>query len=311
MPHNQVLKNLLIFGKDGQLGHELVRAFQPLAHVVPLGREDCDITDGEALGRVIQVCRPAIIINAAAFTDVERAQHEAVSAVAVNALAVGCMAAQARRSQALLVHFSSDYIFSGDCVLPYSEHDAAGPLSVYGRSKLAGEQAVRANCGDHLIIRTGWVYSARRNNFVKKILSALAAEKDISVVTDQAGTPTSAALIAGVMAQILAPCLAGETRAFSHSGTFHLSAKGSTTRYEWARYIARAAQSIRPDIFTGDSRVAPALTSAKPGAACRPQNSVLDTAKLQQTFGISFPPWQDDVQCVIKQLLAARDAQQK
>lgn len=294
---------ILLLGAGGQLGRELERTLAPLGRVLAATRQAFDLTDLAGLADWLAELGPGLIVNAAAYTAVDRAEVEPALAHRVNAEAVGLLARFAAQSGAWLVHYSSDHVFDGRSPLAYREDDAVGPLNVYGRSKLAGERLIRASGCRHLIFRTGWVYGAQGNNFVKNLLR-LAEEKDqLSMVVDQIGTPTSAALLAEVSALILAKLRRDAALAERVGGIYHLQAAGHTSRYHWARHILAGAHSLGQPLRLGPDGLRP-ISSADYGApARRPLNSRLDTGKLQDTFGLTLPPWQAGVDALLGQLL--------
>ncbi|MDR3054910.1 MAG: dTDP-4-dehydrorhamnose reductase [Zoogloeaceae bacterium] len=291
---------ILLLGCNGQLGFELQRALAPLGQVIALDHHACDLSDPAALRRQITEHRPGIIVNAAAYTAVDRAESEPEMANAVNALAPGVLGEAAARAGALIVHYSTDYVFDGQSAEPYQESDAPNPLNVYGQSKLAGEQALRASGAKHLIFRTSWVFGAHGNNFVKTMLRLATERETLNVVADQYGAPTSAALLAEVTAQILTQYRPAEQFPF---GLYHLTASGATNWHAYAaRVIAAARGAGRPLKLAADGLNAiPA--SAYPLPAARPANSRLDCSLLQRAFGLQLPSWQAGVDRVLQEIL--------
>jgi len=308
---------ILLLGKDGQVGWELQRALAPLGEVVALGRgaagrtgsaatgaaaadlPEADLADPEGLQRIVRAFAPEVIVNAAAYTAVDKAESEPTLAAAVNATAPGVLAAEAARLGALMVHYSTDYVFDGSGTRPWAEGDATGPASVYGRTKLEGEQAIAAAGCPYLIFRTSWVYAARGGNFAKTMLR-LAGERDsLTVIDDQIGAPTGAELIADVTAHTVAQ--ARHTPALA--GLYHLAAAGETSWHAYARFVVERAARRGVALKAGPDDIAPVPTSAYKTAARRPLNSRLDTSRLRQAFGLTLPPWQSGVARMIDEFL--------
>ncbi|MDI6748801.1 MAG: dTDP-4-dehydrorhamnose reductase [Rhodocyclaceae bacterium] len=298
---------ILLTGKNGQVGFELQRALAPLAEIVAVGHAECDLAQPDALRRLIREVAPQIIVNAAAYTAVDKAESEPALAQAINADAPGLMGEEAKRLDALIVHYSTDYVFDGRKAGAYTEDDAPNPLNVYGRSKLAGERALIASGARHLIFRTSWVFGAHGGNFVKTILR-LAAERDtLRVVADQFGAPTSAALIADVTTQILGQYVracrpASADFAF---GLYHLVAAGRTSWHEYAQEIVRAALAAGRPLRLRPEDVQAIATADYPLPAKRPANSCLDTSKLRKTFGLVLPDWRQGLHHVLAQIIPA------
>jgi len=293
---------VLITGAGGQVGFELSRALSVLGRVVALDRRQCDLGDERSIRNAVSLYRPDVIVNAGAWTAVDRAESESEAAFAVNAAAPGVLAQEAEQSGALLVHYSTDYVFDGQKSRAYTEEDMTAPLSVYGRSKLAGEQAVMAATGRHLIFRTSWVYGAYGSNFMKTILR-LARERDrMTMVADQVGAPTGAALIADTTAQILARYLQGGREQVFPYGLYHLTAGGEASWLQYARFIVEQAGQMGIPLLLSASAIDPIPGSAYPLPAKRPGNSRLDTDKLQRTFGLVMPHWHDGVRHALRLL---------
>lgn len=283
---------VLITGARGQLGWELCRTFAPLGEVLAPERRDMDLADGDQLRRAVREAAPNLILNAAAYTGVDTAEAESSIALAVNAVAPGILAEEARRLGASLVHFSTDYVFDGARRAPYVEADAPLPRGVYGTTKLAGERAVQAAGGSHLIVRTSWVYAARGRNFPLTILRLAAERDELRVVDDQTGAPTWSRLIAEATAQIVASCRArhpqGPDLLGDTSGLYHLTAGGATTWFGFAEEILRHGPALG---LARIPRLVPIRTAEYPTAARRPANSVLANDKIWETFGIRMPDW--------------------
>ncbi|HEY0036202.1 MAG TPA: dTDP-4-dehydrorhamnose reductase [Longimicrobium sp.] len=273
---------ILLLGRNGQVGWELERALAPLGRVTALGRGEADLTSPDRLREVVRSRRPSVIVNAAAYTAVDQAEGEPEAAFAANATAPGILAEEAKRLGALLVHYSTDYVFDGGAARPYREDDAPGPLNVYGRSKLEGERAIQAATDDHLILRTSWVYGTRGRNFLLTILRLLAERDELRIVADQVGAPTWSRMIAAATAAVLAR----HTGASRPVGVFHLTAAGQTTWHGFATAIRdRAGGSA------AGKPVRPIASSEYPVPAARPRWSVLDGARLEAAFGVELPSW--------------------
>ena len=293
---------ILLTGKNGQVGFELQRALAPLGEVVAVDHQECDLADADAIRRLVAEVKPQVIINPAAYTAVDKAEAEPELAQAINAIAPGVFGEEAARLGALVIHYSTDYVFDGSKPGAYLETDATNPQSVYGKTKLAGEQALQASGADHLIFRTSWVFGAHGANFAKTMLR-LAAERDgLKIVADQFGAPTSAALLADVTAQVLGR-YKREGRAGFPFGLYHLVAGGCTTWHEYAQTVVRAALAAgKPLKLTADD-ILPIATADYPLPAPRPSNSRLDTSRLRQSFGLELPDWQRGLDHVLQQIL--------
>lgn len=280
------MTRILLTGKAGQVGGELVAALAPLGEVTACDRDALDLADPASIVATVRELRPDIIVNAAAYTAVDRAEAEPALAMAVNGTAPGILAAEALRLNALLVHYSTDYVFDGAKRAPYDENDAPNPLNVYGRTKLAGDRAVQASGAKHLILRTTWVYGARGKNFLLTILRLAAERDELKIVDDQIGAPTWCRDIATATGAILARLPDREgARPGAFSGLYNLSAQGSTSWHGFAAEILAHAAA------TPKARLLPIPTSAYPTAAARPLNSVLGRDKLRNTFSIELPDW--------------------
>lgn len=298
---------LLLFGKNGQVGWELQRSLAALGEVVALdrsSREHCgDLTRLDDLVRTVREVRPDVVVNAAAYTAVDKAESEPDLAHTVNAGAPNVLAQEAQRLGAWLVHYSTDYVFDGSGSRSWLETDRPAPLSVYGRTKLEGERAIAGHCQRHLILRTSWVYSARGGNFIRTMLR-LAQERDtLTVIDDQHGAPTSAELLADVTALALHQLAASTRGGKELAGIYHLAAAGSTTWHGYASYLLAQARQLKPEIRIQATEVAAVATEAFVTAAWRPLNSRLDTAKLAAAFGLTLPPWQQGVDRVLAEIL--------
>jgi dTDP-4-dehydrorhamnose reductase len=297
---------ILLFGKDGQLGWELQRSLAVLGDVVALGSTDRDpvsgdLRDPEALAATVRAVAPRLIVNAAAYTAVDRAESEPDLARLVNATAVGALAHAAKAADAWLVHYSSDYVFDGSGSAPWRELDRPAPLGAYGRSKLEGETLVRESECRHLLFRTSWVYSARGANFAKTMLR-LAQERDaLRVVDDQVGAPTGAELLADITAHACRRALAEP----SVGGTYHAAAAGATSWFAYARHVIELARRRGAPIRVADAALEPIASAAYPQPARRPLNSRLDTTRLRTVFDVALPPWQAGVDRVVSEWIPA------
>ncbi|WP_343640656.1 dTDP-4-dehydrorhamnose reductase [Roseateles sp.] len=291
---------ILLLGKNGQLGWELQRALAPLGELVALDRRDGgDLADSEALRATLRRIAPDVIVNAAAYTAVDKAESEPEAARQINALATGVLAQEAKALGALLVHYSTDYVFDGAGQDWRFEDAPTGPLSVYGRTKLEGEQLIAAAGADALVLRTSWVYAARGGNFAKTMLR-LASERDqLKVVADQIGAPTGADLLADVSAHMIRAAL--KDRALC--GTYHAVASGETSWHAYARHVLTRARDKGVALKVQPEQVEALPSSAYPTPAPRPLNSRLDNHKLQDRFGLVLPHWQTGVDRLLDEIL--------
>jgi len=297
------VRKFLVTGKNGQVGFELVRALAPLGEVVAVGRSDCDLANPDSLRDCFRSVGPDVVVNPAAYTAVDRAESEPEHARTVNAQAPGILADECARSGALLVHYSTDYVFDGTADAPYTESSPTHPPGVYGRTKLEGEQAIAASGCRHLIFRTSWVFGAHGANFLKTILR-LAAERDsLKIVSDQIGAPTSASLLADATAQILGR-LTHSPSADLPLGLYHLAAAGHTSWFDYARLVVESARKAGRPIKLAPDALLPIPSSEYPTPAARPKNSRLDTTKFRQSFGLHLPDWTSGVAHVLAQLLS-------
>jgi dTDP-4-dehydrorhamnose reductase len=293
---------LLLTGCNGQVGFELQRSLAPVAEVIAIGSADCDLADAAALRALIQQIKPDGIINPAAYTAVDKAESDAVLATKINVDAPRIMGEEAAKLGAFVFHYSTDYVFEGVGEQFYKETDATNPQNVYGHSKLQGEQALLNACPRSLTMRTSWVVGAHGGNFAKTMLR-LASERDsLSVVADQFGAPTSAALLADVTAQLVARIKVSGGAAFPY-GLYHVAASGVTSWHEYARFvIAQAVNAGKPVKVTSDM-VKPISSADYPVPAKRPANSRLDTSLFQNTFDLRLPDWKQGVAHVLQQIL--------
>lgn len=293
---------LLLIGRNGQLGWELERSLAPLGHVVALGREDADLSRPDRLPELINEIKPDVVVNAAAYTAVDKAESEPKLASTINADAVGAIAEGARDIGALFVHFSTDYVFDGKKADPYVETDAPGPLNEYGRGKLAGERATEAAGGDWLIFRTSWVYAARGANFLQTMLRLAQERETLRVVADQYGAPTAARMIADLTAHAIRQSVRERDSGVFESGVFHMTAKGSTSWFGFASQIIDAFGAGRPGRVLTRS-IEPIASSEYVTAAQRPRNSLLDNGKLERRFGLFRQDWDAYLPLVLHEVL--------
>jgi len=283
---------VLLTGRNGQVGYELERALAPLAEVHAFGREQLDLTDSNAVVARTREIRPEVIVNAAAYTNVDEAERDRGRAMQVNVTAPGLLAAEAREIGALLVHYSTDYVFDGSKTTPYTEDDPPNPQSVYGESKLAGEKAIQSAGGKYLILRTGWVYGARGRNFLLTILRLARERDELRVVNDQVGAPTPAHAVAAATADVL------RAHGAAASGLFHVAAGGQTTWFGFAEAILDLARTRLPHL----PRVVPISAVEYAAPAARPANSVLDCAKAATMLGVRIAHWRACLDEVWRQL---------
>jgi len=305
---------ILLTGKTGQVGSELLRLLPSLGEVVAPGRQELDLLDSESIRRTVREIHPELIVNAAAYTAVDAAETHEAEAFAINASAPAVLAEEAKKIGAAIVHYSTDYVFDGTKKTPYEESDVAAPISVYGRTKLAGEQTISRSEVPHLIFRTAWVYASEGRNFLLTILRLATEKEELGVVRDQFGAPTSSREIAVGTVKILAQLTrrGSNLEAFSErSGTYHLTAGGETTWYDFASAILDEAARISPDVpwFAEATRrrpivlkrLLPITTAQYPTKASRPAWSVLSNSHLLQTFNVRLPDWRAQLKELFRQ----------
>jgi len=308
------MKKILLLGANGQVGFELARTLAPLGELQVATRdgllatgEHClhaDLANPETLDAALHAAAPDIVVNAAAYTAVDRAEDEENLADRINHWALTVLGAWAARSGALVVHYSTDYVFDGAARRPYREDDPTAPLGVYGRSKLAGEDALRASGCDHLILRTAWVFAARGHNFLRTMLRLARERDELRIVDDQRGAPTAAGTIASATAQALSLWLAWDGQARDAAiGTYHLCAGGQCSWFEFAQAIVASAK--RAGLVDRVPAVVPIATADYPTRARRPAWSVLDTTKIRAAFGLNLPRWEQGLDAVIGELAEA------
>ena len=294
---------ILLFGKGGQVGWELQRSLAPLGEVIALDHDSADglcgdFTNRAGLAGTVRRVKPDIIVNAAAYTAVDKAESEHEMAHRINASAPGVLADEAQELGAWLIHYSTDYVFDGSGSAAWQESDATGPLSVYGKTKLEGEHAV-ARCDKHLIFRTSWVYAARGANFAKTMLRLAKEREQLNVIVDQIGAPTGADLLADVTAHAIRTLLSNPELA----GLYHLVAGGETSWHGYAQFVIEQARQAGQPILVKPEAIEAIPTSAYPTPAQRPLNSRLDTQKLQTAFGLNMPDWKSGVERMLTEIL--------
>jgi len=282
---------LLVIGANGQISWELARSLLPLGEVTALDRKGCDLSRPERLPEIIRDAQPDVLVNAAGYTAVDKAEEDERMATLVNGTAVGVLAQETRRLGALMVHYSTDYVFDGTKGEAYVEDDPPHPLNAYGRSKLAGEAAVREAGGDHLILRTSWVYAARGHNFLRTILRLAHERARLRVVADQVGAPTWVRNVADATTQVIQGAQRERNGRQFRSELLHMSAAGATSWHGFAQAIVDQAHRARMLPSVPDIR---AISSAEyPAAAMRPKNSLLCCDRLRERFGVALPDWKD------------------
>jgi dTDP-4-dehydrorhamnose reductase len=295
--------NILLLGKNGQVGWELQRSLAILGSVTACdfdspGDLRADFSEPESLAPLVRRVRPDVIVNAAAHTAVDKAEAEPDLAHRINAVGPGVLAREAAKIGAALIHYSTDYVFDGSGTTPRDETAATGPLSVYGQTKLEGEELVRASGCRHVILRTSWVYAARGHNFVKTMLRLAAERDELKVIDDQHGAPTGADLLADVTAVVLRRLHADAAVA----GTYHCVATGETSWHGFATFVIEWARGRGLPVKVAADRILPVPTSEYPTPARRPHNSRLDTTKLRRTFDLVLPPWQTGVERMLVEI---------
>lgn len=302
-------RSILLTGRTGQIGADLLPLLAPLGDVIAPDHREMDLRDPESVRRTIHDARPTLIVNAAAYTAVDRAETDEATACAVNSDAPAAIATEARKIGAALIHYSTDYVFDGTKGAPYVESDPTAPLNAYGRTKLAGEEAIRAAGIPHLIFRTAWVYSTRGTNFVRTILRLARERDELRIVADQAGAPTWSREIAAATAAILGKFTQGSNgqRDLERvSGTYHMTASGETTWFGFAQSIVEELAGTQS---TGRSpRVVPISAAEYPTPARRPAYSVLDNRSLKRTFGYELPDWRAQMHAMFRAGNATLDA---
>lgn len=287
------MKKILVTGKNGQVGWELQRSLAPLGQIIVVDAEDMDLRDVDAIRNKVREIAPHIIVNPAAHTAVDKAESEPDLAMAINGTAAGVLAEEAKKLDALLIHYSTDYVFNGNKTSPYVESDTPDPQSVYGKTKLAGELAIQAVGGKYIVLRTSWVFGVHGGNFVKTILRLAKERSELRIVADQYGAPTWARLLAESTAQIIGKYTEDK------SGVYHLTAGGRTNWHQFAEEIVRLARQYDDALKDKPLSIHPIATHEYPVPAKRPANSSLSTEKVRKTFGLALPNWEDELEeCV-------------
>jgi dTDP-4-dehydrorhamnose reductase len=297
------MPRFLLIGKSGQVGSYVLRSLAPLGEIIAPGRAKLDFTRSASIRATIQEVRPDVIVNAAGWTIVDQIEHDSELAMQVNGVAPGIIAEEARRCGALLVHYSTTFVFDGTKREPYVEDDAPNPINAYGRSKLAGEQAIAAAGADYLILRASWTYSDRRSNFPLALLKLGREKKELTVVDDQIGAPTWARAYADTTADLLKE--PDQVRA--RGGIYHLSSAGQTTRYRWAKKIIELAQEYQGE-HSGWAALRPITSSDYPHVAARPLYTLLDNRKILSAFGIGMLNWEDQLDAFVREWARRSDA---
>jgi len=294
---------ILLLGKNGQLGWELQRSLALLGEVVACGRTEADLVDLSALRSLVRRVSPQVIVNAAAYTAVDKAESEPERAYLINSEAVHLLAQEACFLNAWFIHYSTDYVFDGTKNGAYVETDTTGPLNIYGKTKLSGEQAIRESGCRHLIFRTSWVYATRGNNFIKTVLRLAGKNEELKIVSDQFGAPTSAELLADVTAFCLYRLQFDASLSSWQSGIYHLAPYGITSWHGFAQFIIEEAQQHGARLRSTPDRVIPIPASDYPLPAKRPSNSRLMTEKISTVFGLKLTPWQLHAKRVIFEII--------
>lgn len=296
------MTTILLAGKTGQVGWELRHALAPLGRVIALDRTQMDLTRPDSISQAIREAAPDIIVNAAGHTAVDKVESDPGLAMQVNAVAPGVMAEEAKRLNALLVHYSTDYVFDGRKQAPYAEEDEPNPVNAYGKSKLQGERAIAASGCAHLILRASWIYSSRGTNFVLTMLRLARERKELAIVNDQIGSPTWARALAQTTAELLVKT----GRAKEKTGIYHLSATGYTSRYDFAKKIIELARQLSGE-QTGWAALRPITSAEYPLLAARPLNAATSKDKIKRIFGIEMSDWACQLHSFLKESVACRN----
>ncbi len=297
---------ILVTGRNGQVGWELMRSLAVLGEVIGCDRTQADFSRPQSLISLIEKIQPDVIVNASAYTAVDRAEYEEELATCINGEAVAALAQVAQRQHILLIHYSTDYVFDGTKSGEYTEADKPAPVNAYGRSKLAGEKAIQAMGGDWLIFRTSWVYANRGQNFLRTMLRLATERETLQVVDDQIGTPTNARMIADMTAHIIRQAMTERQAGRFTSGIFNLTACGLTSWYEFAQTIIQSARALLPENTLKVTSVQPISTSAYASLTQRPQKVSLARSKLIERFNLHAPDWREAVQSTLAEMLEQR-----
>lgn len=295
---------ILLLGKNGQVGWELQRSLAPLGELIALGRSQADLSEPESLRKIVANIKPNWIVNAAAYTAVDSAERDDKIAHCVNSESVGIIAEEAKKIGAWLIHYSTDYVYDGYKIAEYTETDEVNPLSVYGKTKLAGEKLIQESRCNYLIFRTSWVFSARGNNFAKTIMKLAREREELGIVADQYGAPTSAELIADVSALCVQQINANEQKfSLNGKGIYHLVASGEASWYSFAQYVIDKAVQSGVSLKATSQQVKPISTGEYPLPAQRPLNSRLCTNKITEVFSINLPHWSTYVDRMLEEII--------
>ncbi len=294
---------ILVTGKNGQVGNALSAVLAPLAEIVAVGSEDCDLKNQAAIVELVERVKPAIIVNPAAYTAVDKAESDQEAAFAVNAVAPKVLAAQANMLGIPLIHYSTDYVFDGVKSSPYNESDVTNPQSIYGLSKFLGEENVRVMTPNHVILRTSWVYGTHGTNFLKTILRLAREKTELKIIDDQFGAPTSTRLIASVTYKFVDELLYGRRSNKELFGTYHLVPNGTTTWCRYAKKIVSHAAKSGVEGLLSEERIYPIETSEYPLPAARPQNSCMYNSKLSEKLHMKLSDWESDLEAVLNDLI--------
>jgi len=293
---------ILLTGRNGQIGWELNRSLIPLGEVIALDRKEADFSNPEELRTIVRDIKPDVIVNAAAYTAVDKAESEEELATLVNGVAPGILAEEAKKIGALLIHYSTDYVFDGTKDKPYVEDDIPRPINAYGRSKLAGERAIQSVEADYLILRTSWIYAARGHNFLQTIIRLAQEQDELSVVSDQIGTPTWARLVAETTACCLHKSATGKGKRTFESGVYHLTSSGETSWFGFAQAIVEKWRRQKPEEFV-KCDINPTRTIHYPTPAKRPMNSRLDSGRLEKRFEVVMPIWMNAIDLCLQEIV--------
>jgi dTDP-4-dehydrorhamnose reductase len=294
------VKRILLTGKSGQVGWELQRTLSSLGDIAAFGHGEMDLADPDSIRKVIGQVRPDLIVNAAAYTAVDKAESETDLAMAINGVAPGIMAEEAKRLNAAIIHYSTDYVFNGSSNRPYAEGDTPNPLNVYGATKLAGERAIQSSGVAHLILRTSWVYGARGKNFLLTMLRLAKERSELRIVNDQVGAPTWCRLLAEVTSQMVAqhysPVLRQAISISEASGVYHVVPNGSVS---WHGFAEKIIEGMPNRVTHAPLKLIPIPASEYPAPASRPLNSRMTNRKLSETYGLTMPHWENSLtQCL-------------
>jgi len=289
---------IVLFGKNGQLGWEFQRILPILGEVIALGRSEVDVSDPHEIQKSLDELKPDLIINTSAYTDVDQAEKASELAMKINAIAPGVMAEAAHKTNAVFIHYSTDYVFDGTSDIPYTELDRTNPLNIYGQSKLMGEENIKQVGDSYLILRTSWVYSLRGNSFVKKVLDWARRNETLKVVSDQVGSPTWARMLAGITSLMIAQNNSNLLETIREKrGVYHMAGSGYTSRYEWAKQILAKDPNLGEQVVQSFE---PALSKDFPTPATRPLFSALNCTHFEETFGLQLPAWDSALELAMK-----------